>query len=143
MSENINELMQKTADALNKNNMQAFIVSTKEEALNKVKELMEKGESVSMGGSMTLKECGIADLLAGGNYEFLDRSKAKTEEEKLEIIAAIDALFDQIAVLKTEKEEDAEAPDEGEGTPETCCEAPAEEQVTEEAPTTEEAPAAE
>ena len=85
MSENINELMQKTAQALNKNNMQAFIVSTKEEALNKVKELMEKGESVSMGGSMTLKECGIADLLAGGNYEFLDRSKAKTEEEKFEI----------------------------------------------------------
>ena len=81
----INELMGKTALALNKNNMQTFIVSTKEEALRKVTELMQKGTSVSMGGSMTLKECGIADLLASGDYEFLDRSKAKNDEEKLEI----------------------------------------------------------
>ena len=81
----INELLQKTAQALEKNNMQTFVVSSKEEALQKVKELMPKGSMVSMGGSMTLKECGIADLLSNGDYEFLDRSKAKTEEEKLEI----------------------------------------------------------
>ena len=81
----INELMEKTAKALNKNNMQTFIVSTKEEALEKVKDLMPEGSSVSIGGSVTLKECGIADMLLNGKYEFLDRSKAKTDEEKMDI----------------------------------------------------------
>ena len=81
----INELLEKTAKALNKNNMQTFIVSTKEEALQKVKDLMPDGSSVSIGGSMTLKECGITDMLSNGRYEFLDRSKAKTDEEKMDI----------------------------------------------------------
>ena len=80
-----NELLEKTAKALNKNNMQTFIVSTKEEALQKVKDLMPDGSSVSIGGSMTLKECGITDMLSNGRYEFLDRSKAKTDEEKMDI----------------------------------------------------------
>lgn len=79
------ELMERTAKALNKNNMQTFIVSTKEEALQKVKDLMAEGSSVSIGGSMTLKECGITDMLSNGKYEFLDRSKAKTDEEKMDI----------------------------------------------------------
>ncbi len=85
MPDKINELLQKTAKALNKNNMQAFVVSTKEEALQKVKDLMPEFSSVSIGGSMTLKECGIADMLSNGRYEFLDRSKAKTDEEKMDI----------------------------------------------------------
>lgn len=85
MPDKINELLQKTAKALNKNNMQAFVVSTKEEALQKVKDLMPEGSSVSIGGSMTLKECGINDMLSNGKYEFLDRSKAKTDEEKMDI----------------------------------------------------------
>lgn len=83
--EQINELLENTAKALEKNNMQTFIASTKEDAANIVASLMPKGSSVTMGGSMTVKECGIDKILNSGDYVFYDRAKAQTEEEKLEI----------------------------------------------------------
>ena len=118
-------------------------------AKDAAKKVADKAESTVDSAKKSVKIKSL-EMRVDEQYEKLGKivyrdlhTDENLEEEKLEIIAAIDALFDQIAVLKTEKEEDAEAPDEGEGTPETCCEAPAEEQVTEEAPTTEEAPAAE
>lgn len=89
MTENaqIMELLKKTAAALEKNNMQTFVVSTREEAKETVKKLMPEGSSVTMGGSQTIKQCGIYDMLKCGGYEFYDRSAPDvvTEEQKLEI----------------------------------------------------------
>lgn len=82
---NIMELLEKTAKALNKNNMETFIVSSKEEALKVCKELLNKGDTLTVGGSVTLKECKIDELISNGDYIFYDRMSAKTEEEKLEI----------------------------------------------------------
>lgn len=73
--EEIMQLLSLTAKALEKNNMQAIIVKTKEEACIEAQKLMPKGSSVTMGGSVTIKECGIADMVKNGNYDFLDRSK--------------------------------------------------------------------
>lgn len=83
--EQINELLLKTAKALEKNNMQTFVVSNREEAAQTVLKLVEKGASVTMGGSMTINECGIFDIISNGDYIFYDRSTAKTEEEKMDI----------------------------------------------------------
>ena len=83
--EQILKLLQNTAKALEKNNMQTFIADTKEEAAKLVSSLMAKGSTVTMGGSMTVKECGIDKILTSGDYVFYDRAMAKTEEEKLEI----------------------------------------------------------
>ena len=81
----ITELLQKTAKALNKNNMEVFIVPTKEDALEVCKGLLNKGDTIATGGSVTLKECKIDELISNGDYVFYDRMSAKTEEEKLEI----------------------------------------------------------
>ena len=71
---------------LEKNNMQAFYVPSGEEALQLVQSMLREGETVATGGSMSLKECGIIDLLKSGKYTFLDRSDPDlSPEEKEEV----------------------------------------------------------
>ncbi len=70
-----------TMDRLRRNNMAAYYVETKEEVVPLLKSLMHEGETVTHGGSETLKECGVIDLLNSGAYHYLDRSKAQSPEE--------------------------------------------------------------
>ncbi len=74
-------IINKTMDSLRRNNMAAYYVETKEEVLPLVESLMKEGETVSHGGSETIKECGIVDMLNSGKYNYLDRSKAASPEE--------------------------------------------------------------
>lgn len=84
--EQIMELLKRTAANLEKNNMQTFIVSNEDEARETVKGLIKKGAMVTMGGSRTIIECGIYDMLKSGDYNFLDRTDPSVnEEKKLEI----------------------------------------------------------
>ena len=65
--------MERTAAALRKNNMAAYCVKTADEVVPLVKTLLAEGATVGAGGSMTLEECGVMDLLRSGAYHFLDR----------------------------------------------------------------------
>ena len=67
--------VQRTIKNLEKNNMSGYYVETEKEALEKIKELVEEGSLVGIGGSMTLFEIGAIDLLRKGNYKLLDRYK--------------------------------------------------------------------
>ena len=71
--------------ALESRNMEAYYVETKEEAVKKALELIPKGSSINMGGATSVKECGLYDAISNGEYEFYDRDKVKTPEEKEEI----------------------------------------------------------
>lgn len=51
--------------------------------LNKVKELIPEGSSISWGGSASIRDTGITKMLKEGNYVVYDRDDAHTEEEKL------------------------------------------------------------
>lgn len=64
-----------TMENLEKNNMEAYFVKNEEELLDKVKEIVNEGETVAVGGSMTLFETGIIDYLRNGKFNFLDRYK--------------------------------------------------------------------
>lgn len=75
--------IEKTMENLKKNNIMPFYVKTKEEAKEKVKELLLKGAKVGVGGSMTLFECGIIDLLRSGDYDFLDRYKEGLSRDEI------------------------------------------------------------
>lgn len=76
-------MIEKVLDSLRKNRMEAHFVAKKEDVLPLVKELVAEGATVSCGGSMTLKETGVADLLRSGYYRFADRSEPGiTPEEK-------------------------------------------------------------
>lgn len=78
--------VEKTMEALRKNNMPAYFVATKAEAAEKVRELLNNGETVTHGGSMTLAECGITELLKSGDYNYLDRSAPGLSREQVQEI---------------------------------------------------------
>lgn len=69
----MNDRIQKVLSNLEKNNMQAIYVDKISDVVPKIKELISPGDTVALGGSMTLFESGVVDLLRSGNYNFLDR----------------------------------------------------------------------
>lgn len=85
MTEKDMTIINHTMERLRRNNMAAYYVETKEEVLPLLRSLMQEGETVTHGGSETLKECGVIELLNSGAYTYLDRSKAQTPQEVEEI----------------------------------------------------------
>lgn len=84
----MNETVQKVIDALRKNRMLAEYVSCKEDAVTLVKTLIPAGSTVATGGSRSLDESGVTDLLRSGEYIFFDRNNPTlTPEEKAEMTA--------------------------------------------------------
>ena len=73
------------ANNLMKKRHEAWVVRDKEEVIEKVKEIVPEGSTVAVGGSLTLADTGVLDLLRSGKYNFLDRYSAKTREEVEEI----------------------------------------------------------
>lgn len=67
------EKIGKVLAALEKNNMQGIYADKISDVVPKIKELISPGETVSVGGSVSLFESGVIDLLRSGNYNFLDR----------------------------------------------------------------------
>lgn len=72
--------VQRTLKALAKNRIPGMYVPTKEDAVKAVKEMLQPGDVVSCGGSMTLVETGVKDLLKSGEYQFLDRDTMDPQE---------------------------------------------------------------
>ncbi len=64
------EIVEKTAAALKERNVETLIVDTKEQALEKIKELIPKGASVMNGSSTTLEEIGFVDYLKSGTHSW-------------------------------------------------------------------------
>lgn len=65
--------MERTADALRKNNFYAVCAENKEEALEIIENLIDDGATVAVGGSVTLSEIGALELLRSEKYCFFDR----------------------------------------------------------------------
>lgn len=78
-------LGKRVVKALQSRNMDAYYAASKEEAVEKALQLIAKGSSINMGGSMSVREVGLLDKINTDEYEFYDRDKAKTPEEKNEI----------------------------------------------------------
>lgn len=67
--------------ALEKNNGSGFFVKTKEEALQKVISLIPEGSEVGYGGSLTLDDIGVKNILRQGNYDLIDGDTQKLNED--------------------------------------------------------------
>lgn len=65
--------------------IEGYYCQDKGEALKKALSLIEKGSSITWGGSETMKEIGIFEAIRNGDYVLYDRDKAKTPEEKREL----------------------------------------------------------
>lgn len=73
----------RTIEALNKNNMNGYLVNTNEELIEKIKELVKENSIVACGGSMSLFETGVIGHLRSGRYKFLDRYEEGLSKEEI------------------------------------------------------------
>lgn len=76
----------KVKQALEKNNIEVFCANNKNDIVDIVKQIVPKAACVSCGGSVTLSECNVTELLKSGYYDFLDRSKDSVTAEQIEEI---------------------------------------------------------
>ena len=74
----------KTIKNLRKNNMDAYYCENKEQACELVKTLINKGDTVTNGGSETLFQTGIYDIISSSDYNYLDRSAPGITREEVE-----------------------------------------------------------
>ena len=72
--------------ALKNNNIDCKVAKDKNEAISLVKDMLFKGAVIANGGSVSVTQAGIFDLLKSGDYEYIDRNKPGiTPEEQLEV----------------------------------------------------------
>ncbi len=78
--------IERVLDKLQKNNMDACFVATKAEVVPLLEDLLKPEDVVAVGGSVTLDETGVLDLLRGGKYNFIDRYAPGITAEKTDDI---------------------------------------------------------
>ncbi|MCT4595192.1 MAG: lactate utilization protein [Anaeromicrobium sp.] len=71
----VEKRIDRTIEALKKNNMNGYHARRKEDVVGIIRNLINKGDTVSVGGSVSLAECGVVEFLRNGDYNFLDRYK--------------------------------------------------------------------
>lgn len=81
----MNNYIKNIMRALESNNMSAFYAEDCSEVKDIVKKLVKKGETISCGGTETLKQTGVMDIMRSGEYNFLDRDAATTKQESEQI----------------------------------------------------------
>lgn len=69
-------------EKFHKRRFEAYYCPTREEAREKAISLVPQGATVSFGGSMTVKECGLPEALTGSGFTVIDRDRATTQEER-------------------------------------------------------------
>ena len=84
MTDELKARVEKTLQNLKRNKMAAYYVDTKEEACELVKSLINKGDVISSGGSVTLKQTGVYDIITSSDYNYLDRSAPGITREEVE-----------------------------------------------------------
>lgn len=80
----IEKRIQKTIGNLKRNNMDAYYCDTAKDACALIETLLPEGAVIGSGGSMTLKQTGMLELLKSGRYQYLDRSRQGITKEEIE-----------------------------------------------------------
>lgn len=82
----MDERISRTMTALERNKMRPYFVETIEELHDLVRSLVKNDRLITAGGSMTLKDSGVTELLMTEFSDtYLDRSQGKNREEVEEI----------------------------------------------------------
>ena len=80
------EKLARTIKALEKNNINGFLVKDDKELIKKIETLVKEGAKVTCGGSMSLFETGVIEHLKSGRYNYLDRYKEGLSKEEVTTI---------------------------------------------------------
>lgn len=76
----------RVVEVLCRNHFDAYYFSTREEAIEKIMELIPEEDTVSWGGTATVDALGIKDLLRQRGQTLLDRDTAKDMDERMDIM---------------------------------------------------------
>lgn len=81
------ERIQRTMSALERNNMKAYYAESRDELFDIVRGLVKNDKLITAGGSVTLEESGVKQMLMTEfRGVYLDRSEGKTPEEVEDIL---------------------------------------------------------
>ena len=81
------ERIQRTLSALERNNMKAYYAESRDELFDIVRGLVKNDKLITAGGSVTLEESGVKQMLMTEfKGVYLDRSEGKTPEEVEDIL---------------------------------------------------------
>ncbi len=83
---NYKDLAEKLIPNLEKRNFEAYYCDNKKEALDKAISLIDKNGTISWGGSKTLKDLNLIEVLKENDYKLIDRDSASTPEERDELM---------------------------------------------------------
>ena len=78
-------LANKLITNLKRRHYNAFYCKSAKDVVEKVKELIPEGSSISWGGSMSIRTSGITKMLKEGNFDIYDRDDVTTQDDKLRI----------------------------------------------------------
>ena len=76
----IEKRIMKTGENLKKNNMEFHYAPTAADVREIVESLLSEGDVITHGGTVSMEECGIRELIQSPKYNYLDRSKVSPEE---------------------------------------------------------------
>ena len=71
--------IEETIKNLKRRGFEPYYLESRAQVLPLVQKLVPAGSSVSHGGSETLKEVGVIDLLSGGDYQYINRAGLEGE----------------------------------------------------------------
>lgn len=80
--------------ALQKKNYEVFYVANREEAFKLVMGMIPKNSTVGTGGSMTVRQVGILDVLESGSYKFYNQYRTGLSDEEAKEMRANGLLAD-------------------------------------------------
>lgn len=78
----MDSIILETQKALENNNMKAYAVETKEDAVKLLKSLLKEQSTIAVGGSVTLNQLDVISMLRNGNYSFIDRYEEGISREE-------------------------------------------------------------
>lgn len=85
----MDKVFEKIINALSKNGMNGIYAENCEQVRKIVEEMLFDGCSITMGGSQSVKESGVLDIIKSSKYNFLDRNRnGITKDEQLEVYKA-------------------------------------------------------
>ena len=83
---NYKDLAEKLIPNLEKRNFEAYYCDNKKEALDKAISLIDKNGTISWGGSKTLTDLNLIEVLKENDYKLIDRDSASTPAERDELM---------------------------------------------------------
>ncbi len=82
----MNEQLKITIENLEKNGMTTYYCESKNDVVPLLKTLIKPGDKVSLGGSVSLFECNVPELLKNGDYNYIDRYQENLTPEDIKNI---------------------------------------------------------